>query len=76
MEQDELYPNRGGSGAPFFRHAELQKLGIPIIVGIYGTDPMHWILSPKETRLGSGTANLGLNQLIFIESSNNKVKID
>jgi len=48
----------------------------PIIVGSYGTNPMHWILSPKETRLGSGTANFGLNQLIFIESSNNKVKID
>jgi len=39
MEQDELYPNRRGSGTPFFRHAELQKLGIPIIVGIYGTNP-------------------------------------
>ncbi|WP_207652415.1 carboxyl transferase domain-containing protein [Desulfosporosinus sp. FKB] len=39
MEQEELYANRRGSGTPFFRHAELQKLGIPIIVGIYGTNP-------------------------------------
>ncbi|HVJ47656.1 acyl-CoA carboxylase subunit beta [Desulfitobacterium sp.] len=39
MEQDELYPNRRGSGTPFFRHAELQEMGIPIIVGIYGTNP-------------------------------------
>jgi glutaconyl-CoA decarboxylase len=39
MEQEELYPNRRGSGTPFFRHAELQKLGVPIIVGIYGTNP-------------------------------------
>jgi len=39
MEQETLYPNRRGSGTPFFRHAELQKLGIPIIVGIYGTNP-------------------------------------
>jgi glutaconyl-CoA decarboxylase len=39
MEQERLYPNRRGSGTPFFRHAELQKLGIPIIVGIYGTNP-------------------------------------
>jgi glutaconyl-CoA decarboxylase len=38
-EQERLYPNRRGSGTPFFRHAELQKLGIPIIVGIYGTNP-------------------------------------
>lgn len=39
MEQETIYPDRRGSGAPFFRHAELQKLGIPIIVGIYGTNP-------------------------------------
>lgn len=39
MEQETLYANRRGSGTPFFRHAELQKLGIPIIVGIYGTNP-------------------------------------
>lgn len=39
MEQDTLYANRRGSGTPFFRHAELEKLGIPIIVGIYGTNP-------------------------------------
>src|SRR5665647_1687352 len=39
MEQEELYPNRRGSGTPFFRHAELEKLGIPIIVGVYGTNP-------------------------------------
>lgn len=39
MEQERLYANRRGSGTPFFRHAELQKLGIPIIVGIYGTNP-------------------------------------
>jgi len=39
MEQEYIFPNRRGSGTPFFRHAELQKLGIPIIVGIYGTNP-------------------------------------
>jgi glutaconyl-CoA decarboxylase len=38
-EQEFIFPDRRGSGAPFFRHAELQKLGIPIIVGIYGTNP-------------------------------------
>jgi glutaconyl-CoA decarboxylase len=38
-EQELIYPNRRGSGTPFFRHAELQKLGIPIIVGFYGTNP-------------------------------------
>lgn len=39
MEQEKCFPDRRGSGTPFFRHAELQKLGIPIIVGIYGTNP-------------------------------------
>jgi len=39
MEHENIFPNRRGSGTPFFRHAELQKLGIPIIVGIWGTNP-------------------------------------
>ncbi|MDR3365046.1 MAG: hypothetical protein LBS91_08930 [Clostridiales Family XIII bacterium] len=39
MEQEDIFPNRRGSGTPFFRHAELQELGIPIIVGIWGTNP-------------------------------------
>ncbi|MDR2487086.1 MAG: glutaconyl-CoA decarboxylase subunit alpha [Clostridiales Family XIII bacterium] len=39
MEHEYIFPNRRGSGTPFFRHAELQKLGIPIIVGIWGTNP-------------------------------------
>lgn len=38
-EQEKVYPNRRGGGTPFFRNAELQQLGIPVIVGIYGTNP-------------------------------------
>ncbi len=38
-EQEEVYANRRGNGTPFYRHAELEKLGIPVIVGIYGTNP-------------------------------------
>ena len=38
-EQEEVYANRRGNGTTFFRHAELEKLGIPIIAGIYGTNP-------------------------------------
>jgi len=38
-EQDEVYPDRRGNGATFFRHAELEKLGVPVIAGIYGTNP-------------------------------------
>lgn len=38
-EQQEVYADRRGGGTPFFRHAELEKLGIPIIAGIWGTNP-------------------------------------
>ena len=38
-EQDEVYPDRRGNGTTFFRHAELEKLGVPILAGIYGTNP-------------------------------------
>ncbi|MBI5248343.1 MAG: glutaconyl-CoA decarboxylase subunit alpha, partial [Desulfomonile tiedjei] len=32
-------PDRRGGGTTFFRHAELEKLGIPVLAGIYGTNP-------------------------------------
>ncbi|MDD4802471.1 MAG: carboxyl transferase domain-containing protein [Syntrophomonas sp.] len=37
--QDEVYANRVGGGTPFYRHNELEQMGIPVIVGIYGTNP-------------------------------------
>jgi glutaconyl-CoA decarboxylase len=39
MEQETVYAGRRGSGAPFFRHADLNHLGIPILNAIYGTNP-------------------------------------
>lgn len=38
-EQEKMYANRRGSGTTFFRHAELNKLGIPVLAAIYGTNP-------------------------------------
>ncbi len=38
-EQEKFYANRRGAGAPFFRHAELAQAGIPVLAGIYGTNP-------------------------------------
>ncbi|WP_411676978.1 acyl-CoA carboxylase subunit beta [Caproicibacter sp.] len=38
-EQEKVYANRRGGGTPFYRNAELQQLGVPVIVGIYGTNP-------------------------------------
>ncbi|EHQ88216.1 acyl-CoA carboxylase subunit beta [Desulfosporosinus youngiae] len=37
--QEEVYPNRIGGGTPFYRHTELEQMGLPVIVGIYGTNP-------------------------------------
>lgn len=38
-QQEKVYPNRRGGGTPFYRNAELNQMGIPVIVGIYGTNP-------------------------------------
>jgi len=38
-EQEKFYANRRGAGTPFFRHAELEQFGIPVLAGIYGTNP-------------------------------------
>lgn len=38
-EQEKFYANRRGSGTAFYRHAELEQLGIPVLAGIYGTNP-------------------------------------
>ena len=38
-EQEKVYANRRGNGTCFFRHAELEQMGVPILAGIYGTNP-------------------------------------
>ena len=38
-EQEKVYANRRGQGTCFFRHAELEQMGIPGMAGIYGTNP-------------------------------------
>jgi len=38
-DQEKFYADRRGGGTTFFRHAELEQLGIPILTGIYGTNP-------------------------------------
>ncbi|MFW5901654.1 MAG: acyl-CoA carboxylase subunit beta [Thermodesulfobacteriota bacterium] len=38
-EQEKFYAGRRSSGTTFFRHAELEQMGIPILAGIYGTNP-------------------------------------
>ena len=38
-EQEKFYANRRGGGTPFFRHAELEQAGVPVLAGIWGTNP-------------------------------------
>jgi glutaconyl-CoA decarboxylase len=38
-EQEKVYANRRGNGTTFFRHAELEKLGVPVLAAIWGTNP-------------------------------------
>lgn len=39
MEQEKVYAGRRSGGRTFFRHSELIQKGIPIVVGIFGTNP-------------------------------------
>lgn len=38
-EQEKFYADRRGGGTCFYRHAELEQMGIPVLAGIYGTNP-------------------------------------
>lgn len=38
-EQEKVYAGRRSGGRTFFRHAELAEKGIPVIVGMFGTNP-------------------------------------
>ncbi len=38
-EQESVYARRRGNGVTFFRHAELEQRGLPVLVGVYGTNP-------------------------------------
>lgn len=60
--QEKVYPNRRGGGAPFYRNAELAQLGIPVFVGIYGTNPAgggYHAISPTLL-IGHKNANLAV----------------
>ena len=38
-EQEKLFAGRRSGGRTFFRHAELLQRGIPVVVGVFGTNP-------------------------------------
>ncbi|NOZ86714.1 MAG: glutaconyl-CoA decarboxylase subunit alpha [Deltaproteobacteria bacterium] len=38
-QQEEVYAGRRSGGRTFFRHAELNLKGVPVLAGVYGTNP-------------------------------------
>ncbi|PLX40948.1 MAG: glutaconyl-CoA decarboxylase subunit alpha [Deltaproteobacteria bacterium] len=38
-DQHLSYAGRRSGGATFFRHAELQQMGVPVLAAVYGTNP-------------------------------------
>ncbi|MFH2008842.1 MAG: carboxyl transferase domain-containing protein [bacterium] len=38
-EQEEVYAGRRSGGRAFFRHAEMNLAGVPVLAGVYGTNP-------------------------------------
>ena len=77
-EQEKVYANRRGGGTPFYRNAELTQMGIPVIVGIYGTNPAgggYHSISPtiliahKDANMAVGGAGIlgGMNPKGYID---------
>ena len=77
-EQEKVYANRIGGGTPFYRNADLNQLGIPVIVGIYGTNPAgggYHSISPtiivahKDANMAVGGAGIvgGMNPKGYID---------
>ncbi|MPM09512.1 Glutaconyl-CoA decarboxylase subunit alpha [bioreactor metagenome] len=86
-EQEKVYAGRVTGGTPFFRHADLQQLGIPIIVGIYGTNPAgggyHSIsptilLAHEKANMAVGGAGIvgGMNPKGYVDKETAQTLID
>jgi glutaconyl-CoA decarboxylase len=76
--QEKVYPNRRGGGTPFYRNSQLNQLGVPVIVGIYGTNPAgggYHSISPtiliahKDANMAVGGAGIlgGMNPKGYID---------
>lgn len=77
-QQELLFPGRRGGGASFFRNAELAQLGIPVLVGIFGTNPAgggYHAISPtvlvahKDANMAVGGAGIlsGMNPKGYVD---------
>jgi glutaconyl-CoA decarboxylase len=86
-EQEKVYAGRITGGTPFYRHADLMQLGIPIIVGIYGTNPAgggYHAISPtillahEKANMAVGGAGIvgGMNPKGFVDKETAQTLID
>ena len=86
-QQEKVYPNRRGGGTPFYRNSELNQMGIPVIVGIYGTNPAgggYHSISPtiliahEKANMAVGGAGIvgGMNPKGYIDEEGAKAIID
>jgi len=77
-EQEKVYAGRVTGGTPFYRHSELMQLGIPIIVGIYGTNPAgggYHAISPTIL-LAHEKANMAVGGAGIVSGMNPKGYVD
>ena len=86
-EQEKVYAGRITGGTPFYRHSELMQLGVPIIVGIYGTNPAgggYHAISPtillahEKANMAVGGAGIvgGMNPKGFVDTETAQALID
>ena len=86
-EQEKVYPNRRGGGTPFYRNSELNQMGIPVIVGIYGTNPAgggYHSISPtilvahKDANMAVGGAGIvgGMNPKGYVDQEGAEALIE
>lgn len=86
-EQEKVYAGRVTGGTPFFRHADLMQAGIPIIVGIYGTNPAgggYHAISPtiliahEKANMAVGGAGIvgGMNPKGYVDAETAQALID
>ena len=86
-EQEKVYAGRRTGGTPFFRAAELQQMGVPVLVGIYGTNPAgggYHSISPtiliahKDANMAVGGAGIlsGMSPKGFIDDEGAKQIIE
>ena len=77
-EQEKVYAGRITGGTPFYRHADLMQSGVPVIVGIYGTNPAgggYHAISPTIL-LAHEKANMAVGGAGIVGGMNPKGYID